>query len=76
MATLETRISDMEKKAGIGSGVRPDRIRLVGIERDGTEGERVAIKVPPILKNGKMDFSGFTDAEVRAVARIRIEDAD
>jgi hypothetical protein len=75
MATLETRISDMEKKAGAGAGGRLDRIRLVGINPDGTEGESVFIKVPPVMKNGNMDFSGFTDAEVRRLARIRILDA-
>lgn len=74
MATLETRISDMEKKAGIGSGGRLERIRLVGINPDGTEGESVAIKIPPIMKNGRVDFSKVPDDELRQIARLRIVD--
>lgn len=58
MATLETRISDMEKKAGMGAGApRLERIRLVGVNRDGSEGQSVVIKIPPTKKGGHMDFS-------------------
>lgn len=74
MATLEPRIAALEKRSGAGG--RIERIRLVGINPDGTEGESAVIKVPRIMKNGDVDFSGFTDDEVRRLARIRIEDAD
>lgn len=76
MATLETRISDLEKKAGAGAGGRLERIRLVGINPDGTEGVSAVMKVPHIMKNGDVDFSGFSDDEVRRLAQIRILDAN
>jgi hypothetical protein len=34
------------------------------------------MKVPHIMKNGDVDFSGFSDDEVRRLAQIRILDAD
>lgn len=74
MATLEPRIAALEKRAG--GGGRLERIRIVGVLPDGTEGQSAVIKVPRIMKNGDVDFSGFTDDEVRRLARIRIEGAD
>ncbi len=74
MATLEPRIAALEKRSGAAG--RIERIRLVGILANGDEGESAVIKVPRIMKNGDVDFSGFTDDEVRRLARIRIEDAD
>jgi hypothetical protein len=76
MATLETRISDLEKKAGIGAGGRLDRIRLVGINSDGTEGDSVVIWESPLMKNGNLDLSAVPDDDLRKLARHRIEDAD
>lgn len=76
MATLETRISDLEKKAGAGAGGRLERIRLVGINPDGTEGEGVIIWESPVMKSGHIDFSAVPTDELRKLARIRIEDAD
>ena len=72
MATLETRIAALEKRAGAGG--RLERIRLIGILANGDEGESAVIKVPRIMKNGEVDFSGFSDDEVRRLARIRIVD--
>lgn len=74
MATLEPRISALEKRAGAGG--RLERIRLVGINPDGTEGESVVIKIPPTMKSGHMDFSKVPTDELRKLARIRIEGAD
>lgn len=74
MATLEPRIAALEKRAGAGG--RLERIRLVGINPDGTEGESVVIKIPPTTKGGHMDFSNVPTDELRKLARIRIEDAD
>lgn len=74
MATLEPRIAALEKRAGAGG--RLERIRLVGINPDGTEGESVVIKIPPTMKSGHMDFSKVPTDELRKLARIRIEGAD
>ena len=76
MGTLEPRIAALEHRAGIGAGRRLDRIRLVGINSDGTEGDSVVIKIPPTMKSGHMDFSKVPTDELRKLARIRIEGAD
>ena len=73
MPNLEPRISALEKRAGAGG--RLERIRLVGINPDGTEGESAVIKVTTIVR-GHMDFSKVPTDELRKLARIRIEDAD
>ena len=74
MPNLETRITDLEHRAGIGAGRRLEKIRIVGVLPDGSEGESVVIKIPPVMKNGNMDFSDFSDEEVRRLARVRIVD--
>lgn len=73
MATLEPRIAALEQRAGFGAGARLEQIRIVGVNPDGSEGESVVIWESPLMKNGHMDFSGFSDEEVRALARVRIE---
>ena len=76
MPNLETRITDLEQRAGIGAGRRLDRIRLVGINSDGTEGDSVVIWESPLMKNGNLDFSAVPTDALRKLARHRIEDAD
>ena len=76
MGTLEPRIAALEHRAGIGAGRRLDRIRLVGINSDGTEGDSVVIWESPLMKDGNLDLSAVPDDELRKLARIRIEDAD
>jgi len=75
MPNLETRITDLEHRAGIGAGRRLDRIRLVAVNSDGTEGDSVVIWESPPMKNGNLDLSAVPADELRALARIRIEDA-
>ena len=74
MPNLEPRIAALEKRAGAGG--RLERIRLVGINPDGTEGESVVINIPPTMKSGHIDFSKVPTDELRKLARIRIEGAD
>ena len=76
MGTLEARITDLEQRAGVGAGARLDRIRLVAVNSDGTEGESVVIWVSPNMKNQHIDFSAVPDDALRKLARHRIEDAD
>ena len=73
MQSLEKRVADLEKVTHTGAAARIERIRLVGVNPDGSRTEGAVINVPPI-KNGRADFSGFTDDEVRRLARVRIVD--
>lgn len=74
-AELIDRLKKLEALRGrtLAGGRRIDSYRIVGILPDGSEGESAVIKIPPVMKSGHMDFSGFTDDEVRALARVRIE---
>lgn len=73
-AELINRLEKLEARHGRTRGrLRIEQIRLVGINPDGTEGESAVIKVPPIVR-GHMDFSGFSDDEVRRLAKLRIVD--
>ena len=74
MATLEPRIAALERRAGVGAGARLEQIRIVGVNPDGSLTEGSVIKIPPVMKNGNMDFSDFSDDEVRRLARVRIVD--
>ena len=75
MPNLEPRIAVLEARCGrtLAGGRRIDSYRIVGILPDGTEGESAVIKVQPIVR-GHMDFSGFSDDEVRRLAKLRIVD--
>ena len=53
-----------------------DKVREAGGQVIGIEGVSAVMKVPHIMKNGDVDFSGFSDDEVRRLAQIRILDAD
>lgn len=75
MPSLEPRIAALEQRSGIGAGARLERIRLVGVNSDGTEGNSVVIWESPPMKNGNLDLSAVPADELRALARIRIEDA-
>ena len=76
MGTLEPRIAALEHRAGIGAGRRLDRIRLVAVNSDGTEGDSVVIWESPLMKNGNLDLSAVPTDVLRKLARHRIEDAD
>jgi hypothetical protein len=72
-AELINRLEKLEARHGRASAARRvTLIHIVGVNPDGTETRGGTIRVPPIRKNGKVDFSGFTDDEVRRLARIRI----
>lgn len=73
---LLNRLEKLEARHGrtLAGGRRIDQYRIVGILPDGSEGESAVIKIPPVMKNGHMDFSGFSDDEVRRLARVRIVD--
>ena len=75
-AEIVNRLEKLEARHGrtLAGGRRIDQYRLVGILPDGSEGESAVIKIPPVMKNGNMDFSGFSDDEVRRLARVRIVD--
>ncbi len=75
MQSLEKRVADLEKVTHTGAAARIERIRLVGVNPDGSRTEGAVINVPPV-KNGRADFSKVPDDELRKLARIRIEDAD
>jgi predicted RNA-binding protein with TRAM domain len=76
-AELISRLEKLEARHGV-SGVarRIEGYRIVGINPDGTEGQSVAIKIQPIMKNGRVDFSKVPDDELRQIARLRIVEAD
>lgn len=76
MPNLETRITDLEQRAGIGAGRRLERIRIVAVLPDGTEGDSVVIWESPHMTKANMDFSAVPDDALRKLARHRIEDAD
>jgi hypothetical protein len=72
-AELISRLEKLEARHGRASAARRvTLIHIVGVNPDGTQTRGGTIRVPPIRKNGRMDFSGFTDDEVRRLARIRI----
>ena len=75
-AEIVNRLEKLEARHGrtLAGGRRIDQYRIVGVNPDGSEGESVVIKIPPVMKNGNMDFSGFSDEEVRRLARVRIVD--
>ena len=75
-AEIVSRLEKLEARHGrtLAGGRRIESYRLVGILPDGSEGESAVIKIPPLMKNGHMDFSGFSDDEVRRLARVRIVD--
>ena len=70
-AELINRLEKLEARHGRTRGRRVTLIHIVGVNPDGTETRGGSIRVPP-MKNGRMDFSGFTDDEVRRLARVRI----
>lgn len=74
-AEIVNRLEKLEARHGrtLAGGRRIDQYRIVGILPDGSEGCSAVIKIPPVMRNGNMNFSGFTDDEVRALARVRIE---
>ena len=73
-AELISRLEKLEARHGRASAARRvTLIHIVGVNPDGTETRGGSIRVPPV-KNGRMDFSGFTDDEVRRLARGRIVD--
>ena len=76
MPNLETRITDLEQRAGIGAGRRLEKIRIVGVLPDGSLTEGAVIWESPHMTKANMDFSAVPDDELRKLARHRIEDAD
>ena len=66
---LQTRIAALESRAG----ARLERIRLVGMNPDGREGEGAILKIPPVGPDGKFDVSGLTRSELHALARIPLD---
>lgn len=76
-AELISRLEKLEARHGRTRGrLRIEQIRLVGVNPDGSFTEGAVIKVPPIMKNGNMDFSKVPDDELRQIARLRIVEAD
>ena len=74
MPNLETRITDLEQRAGIGAGRRLEKIRIVGVLPDGSLTEGAVIWESPLMKNGNLDLSAGPTDELRKLARIRIDD--
>ena len=72
---LLNRLEKLEARHGRTRGrLRIEQIRLVGVNPDGSFTEGAVIKIPKVMPNGSMDFSGFSDDEVRRLAKLRIVD--
>ncbi len=74
-AELINRLEKLEARHWRTRGrLRIEQIRLVGVNPDGSFTDGAVIKVPPIMKNGRVDFSKAPDDELRQIARLRVVD--